>query len=530
MSTDFEEQAAARDPDTASVESDERAPFALRRDWFGRDALDFQLTRFVLLRGLGGIYLIGFLIIVQQWLPLVGEQGLMPVTTFLGQLREAVGSTSGAFWRAPSLFWLDASDGFMLALGWVGLLLSLAVVAGFANAPLMFVLWLLYGAFVHVGQTFYGYGWEMLLLEAGFLGVFLASPWRLRIKAADVPPLPVIWLYRWLTFRLMFGAGLIKIRGDACWRDLSCLVYHYETQPNPHPLSWWIHQAPEWVHQGGVLFNHFAELVVPFGLLGPRRLRHWAGAITIAFQATIILSGNLSFLNWLTIVIALSCFDDSLLSRLLPTRWVSRLLHEKLTPLERTRRWVLTGLCMLVGLLSLNPVFNMLDPHQRMNASFDPLHLVNTYGAFGSVGRVRHEVVIEGTDGDPDDIDAAWLAYEFPCKPTDPMRAPCLITPYHYRLDWQLWFAGFGNPRREPWIVHLVQQLLEGRESALRLVERNPFPDRPPAYVRIRLFRYEFTKPGQVGWWRRHYAREYLPAVALGDPRLSRFLRRRGWE
>jgi hypothetical protein len=417
----------------------------------------------------------------------------------------------------------------MLAMGWLGWLIALAVTLGFANAPMMGLLWLLYGSFVHVGQTFYGYGWELLLLEAGFLAIFLAPVWRLRPRSKDVPPLLVIWLFRWLTFRLMFGAGLIKIRGDECWRDLTCLVFHYETQPNPHPLSWLVHQAPEWFHQLGVLFNHFVELIVPFGLFGPRTVRRIAAGFTIAFQTSIILSGNLSFLNWLTIVIALGCLDDGVFRRLLPIRLVRRIRNVAPLPLSKPRRVLTVGVFALVIVLSIDPVVNMVSRRQRMNASFDPLDLVNSYGAFGSVGRVRHEVIIEGTNGDPSDPSSEWKEYVFPCKPAAADRAPCLVTPYHYRLSWQLWFAGFGDLRREPWLAHLVYKLLEGDPEVLSLLSDNPFDEQPPAYVRISLYRYEFTHFGEHGWWKRHYERPYMPAVSLEDRRLLRFLRRYGW-
>ncbi len=510
-------------------ERDETFSASFRRPWFGAAAADVQLTRFALLRGLGLMYFVAFGIIVQQWEGLLGSRGLMPVQVFAERVLERSGSWQAALERAPSLFLWFNSDSFIVAMGWLGLGLSLLVVLGWANVPLMAALWLLYGAFVHVGQRFYGYGWEMLLLESGFLAIFLAPLLRVGARAKHVPALPVIWLYRWLLFRLMFGAGLIKIRGDACWTDLSCLVFHYETQPNPHPLSWLLHQAPAWFHQLGVLFNHFVELIVPFGLFGPKRVRRVTAGLTIAFQTMLILSGNLSFLNWLTIVIAFACLDDGVWRWLLPIRLVRRVRNVAPLPLSHARRVATVGLFALVALLSVDPVVNLVSRKQRMNASFDPLKLVNTYGAFGSVGRVRNEVIIEGTNGDPADPQAVWKEYVFPCKPASGQRAPCVVTPYHYRLSWQLWFAGFGNLRREPWLAHLVSKLLASEPSVLSLLEKDPFGGQPPAYVRISLYRYELTGLGEAGWWTRRYVREYLPAVSLEDARLTRFLRQYGW-
>jgi hypothetical protein len=346
-----------------------------------------------------------------------------------------------------------------------------------------------------------------------------------------VPALPVIWLYRWLLFRVMFGAGLIKLRGDSCWTDLTCLVYHYETQPNPHPLSWLLHQAPSWFHAFGVLVNHFVEVVVPFGVFGPRRLRHWAGAFTVAFQVTLILSGNLSFLNWLTLVVALACFEDGVWRRVLPARWVRALSDGAAAPLTRAGRAVSIGLVVVVALLSINPVANMLSPRQLMNAGFDPLHIVNTYGAFGTVSRERHEVVLEGASAAEGTSEEAldWREYEFPCKPGDPARAPCWVTPYHYRLDWQMWFAGLSRAERQPWIFNLIYKLLDNDRAVLSLLRHNPFPDAPPRYLRASLYRYEFTHFGESGWWRRQRLGTYLPPLARDDPRLLDVLERMGW-
>src|SRR6185503_8451913 len=321
----------------------------------------------------------------------------------------------------------------------IGVVLSLAVCAGVTNAMVQLALWAIYLSFVHVGQIFYGYGWELQLVETGFLAVFLC-PIRSVGPFPASPPAPVIWLFRWLIFRIMLGAGLIKLRGDPCWRDLTCLVHHYETQPIPNPLSYLLHALPPWFHKLGALFNHLVELVVPFFAFGPRRGRHIAGVLLIAFQGILILSGNLSFLNWLTIVPAIACFDDSALGRLFPAAWRERTLARSAgrSPSlpHRVAAFALAG---LVALLSVNPVSNMLSPRQAMNATFDQFALVNTYGAFGSVGRERFEVILSGTRDGVLGEQTEWLEYELPCKPGDVTRRPCVISPYHYRLDWQIW-------------------------------------------------------------------------------------------
>jgi len=515
-------------------ESDDRALLerwraGLRGD---RDRASYALTRFVVLRWLGAMYGVGFLIGLFQIRGLLGENGILPVGWFLADVRDELGSS--AFLKLPTLFWLGHSDAALMVAMGAGFALSLCVVCGFANAPVLIALWALYLSLIHVGQTFYSFGWEILLLEAGFLAIFLAPPWRLRPFAPPPAPLPVIWLLRWLAFRLMFGAGLIKLRGDACWTDLTCLQFHYETQPNPSPLSWYFHHLPAPFHTGGVLFNHFVELIAPWGLFGPRRVRHVAGVFLVVFQITLILSGNLSFLNWLTIGVCLSAFDDAALLRVVPRnlraaveRRTAELAAARIEPLWH--KGVIWALVAIVSLLSINPVVNMLSTRQAMNASFDPLHLVNTYGAFGSVTRERNEIVLEGTDDETLDEFTEWKEYEFPCKPGDPQRRPCLITPYHYRLDWQMWFAAFGDYRSQPWILRLIWELLDNDRAVLGLFAKNPFPDRPPRYIRALVYRYHFTDDRREGWWRRELVGEYLPPLSRDNREFRALLERRGW-
>jgi Lipase maturation factor len=488
----------------------------------------YQLTRFVFLRSLGLLYFVAFLTLIRQWRPLLGSDGLLPVGSFLERVRDQLGSLSSAFWRLPSFFWFGSSDAALHAAAWLGLGLALCVALGFANAPLLAALWALYLSFVHVGQIFYGYGWESLLCETGFLAIFLVPSWSAKPCTGSVP-WPVLFLLRWLAFRVMFGAGLIKLRGDACWTDLTCLDFHYETQPLPNPLSAAFHHLPSSVHHFGVLFNHFAELVVPFGVFGPKRLRHVAGALIIVFQFGLILSGNLSFLNWLTIAITLSCFDDDVFRAFAPERVRAR-LRAAPAPLGRARRVVSALLVVGIGLLSVNPVVNLLSPSQRMNASFDPFDLVNTYGAFGSVNRERNEVVLEGTADDALGPSPRWLAYELPCKPGDPLRRPCVAAPYQYKLDWQLWFASFSSAGSEPWLIHLVEKLLEGDPVVDPLFAVQPFRGRKPRFVRALFYRYRFAASGDHGrYWQRKLLGEYLRPLALDDAELKGYLAEHGF-
>jgi hypothetical protein len=307
----------------------------------------------------------------------------------------------------------------------------------------------------------------------------------------------------------MFGAGMIKVRADPCWRDLSCLFYHYETQPLPNPLSWYLHHAPPWFHKAGVLFNHFTELLVPWFYFAPAPLCYWAGAITIVFQITLILSGNLSWLNYITIVLCIPCFDDRFLSRFLS------IPHSQPDSVTFPHMVAAAFVTTVVIALSWRPAGNLFSRRQLMNASFEPLHLVNTYGAFGAVTRERLEVVIKGTDAELADASAEWREYQFKGKPGDVNRAPCIVSPYHWKLDWQMWFAAMSPPDLHPWFLALIQRLLQDDKRILRLFAHNPFPDAPPKFIRADWYRYRFTKLGERGWWTRTFLGEYLPAAAL---------------
>ncbi|XP_062611448.1 lipase maturation factor 1-like [Saccostrea cucullata] len=497
----------------------------------------FWLTRIVLLRYIGFIYFVAFLVALHQNKELCGQQGLIPAHKFLKRIQqETKGINMETFTRIPSLVWLidyeENLDKFLDYTAYAGLALSLfVIVVGGANWFIMIGLWVLYHSIVNLGSTWYGFGWESQLLETGFLATFLCPVWNFSPVPEGTPTsMIVIWGFRWLIFRIMIGAGLIKIRGDKCWRDLTCMNYHYETQPVPNPISYFMHQSPEIFHKFETLTNHFVELVAPLFLIGPRRLCMVGGAIQILFQVVLIISGNLSFLNWLTIVPSLVCFDDASLAWLFSSKSGSvrdqvYQLQRKGTPTLKVgnyiRRVFNISLGCLIAYLSIPVVQNLLSPRQAMNTSFDPLRIVNTYGAFGSVTKERTEVIFQGTYDNPYEPSAKWEEYYFKCKPGNITNRPCLISPYHYRLDWLLWFAAFQNYQYNPWLVHLAVKLMSNDPGAESLIAYNPFHERdPPKYIRVEHYRYVFTKIGskdaKLGrWWKRRHIGNYLPPISL---------------
>ena len=492
---------------------------------------EYWLTRFVLLRFLGFIYFIAFLCAVKQLIPLIGHDGLLPADDFLHRLSEHLGSNAEGFFELPSLFWFGISDDGLMLVSWLGLILSVVVMCGYANSLIMLALWALYMSIVNVGQLWYGYGWEIQLLETGFLAVFLCPLLDWRPFPRRAPQVTILWLYRWLIFRIMLGAGLIKLRGDACWRDLTCLYYHYETQPIPNPVSWWLYFRPHWFQRFGVLWNHFVELIVPWFGFYPRISRHIAGVLMVSFQVFLIISGNLSFLNWLTIVPCLACFDDTFWARLLPRALVQR-AHDAARRARPSTgaEFAAVFLCLIIAILSIEPVMNLISPGQVMNTSFNRLSLVNTYGAFGTVGRERFEIIFEGTS-DPSPQSATWREYEFVAKPGDPQRRPPIIAPYQPRIDWQIWFAAMATPQQYPWTFHFVWKLLHNDPGTLSLLANNPFPGDPPRYIRAELYRYHFAPPGTEDgvWWTRERVGEWLPPLSVDHPQFRQLLREEGW-
>ncbi len=471
----------------------------------------YWLARFLFQRGLALLYLLAFLVAATQFRPLAGEDGLLPLAAYRDRW---------SFRDRPSLFYLIPDDRVIAAAAWMGVVVSTVLfVAGpyYLPAPyavpasmaLWAVLWVLYLSFVNAGQTFYGYGWESMLLETGFLAIFLGA-------GGSHPPTVIIWLLKWVLFRNMFGAGLIKLRGDDCWRELTCLDFHYETQPIPNPLSWYAHHLPDRFHRVETFGNHVVELAVPFLYFAPQPVAAAAGVVTIVFQAWLMLTGNFSWLNALTAVLAVSTFSDSVLAGFLPVSTTG----VEAAPLYLQ---VLAGVvALLVVMRSVRPTRNMLSDRQVMNTSYDPFHLVNSYGAFGSVTRTRYELVIEATTDHELTDDTTWHPYTFPGKPTDPARRPPQIAPYHLRLDWQLWFAAMSRtPHRHPWFIRLLERLLQADDRVLSLVATDPFDGTPPTYIRARRYRYRYTTPGERAetgqWWIREDVGAYVPPLSHAD-------------
>jgi hypothetical protein len=466
---------------------------------------EYWYSRWMFERAVAAIYLVAFTAAALQFVPLLGERGLEPAGRWLQQV---------PFRASPSLFYFVHSDRIFRICAWLGVGLSVLALssipqrAGFvASAVVWALLWALYLSFVNIGQTFYGFGWETLLCEVGFFTIFAGA-------STMAPNMWINGIWRWTLFRLMFGAGLIKLRGDACWRDLTCLNYYFETQPMPNPLSWYFHWMPHGIHAAGVVINHIVEVLVPFAYFLPQPFASMAGLITILFQGVLIVSGNLSWLNWLTVVLCIPLISDRWWS------WLPLARPDMLTAPEPYRIFCY-AIVAVVAWLSIGPVTNMLSPGQMMNASFDPLHLVNTYGAFGSITRERYEIILQGAS-EATPTEANWKEYEFKGKPGDPARVPPQFAPYHLRLDWLMWFEAMSPQPHSGWFFNLLVGLLNGDADTLSLLRGNPFPGDPPRYIRAQYYRYQFTTPAEHRengrWWKRQLVGTFYGPVSLSRP------------
>jgi len=469
------------------------------------------------LRAVGLIYLIAFVSLWAQVDGLIGANGISPVNQFLSAVHEQLGSQ--VYSLLPTLCWFDSSNTFLHFLCGAGVACSLLLVFGIAPVICLTALFVFYLSLTISGQTFLSFQWDILLLETGFLSIFLA-PWQLRPKRGQEPPVSraALFLLKLLLFKLMVMSGVVKLTsGDDCWWDLTALDYHYWSQPLPTIFGWWADQHPAWFKHFSVGFCMAVEIIAPFFIWAPRRPRLIAAGLMIFLQLVIALTGNYCFFNLLTLALCLLLIDDG----------VAASLHDPRTfrTAKRLQDRLSTSGAIIVLIVSLPIngwfIFTAFKPDAAWPRTLafayqhlEPFRIVNGYGLFRVMTKDRREIVIEGS---ADGID--WLPYEFKWKPGDVNRAPGWCAPHQPRLDWQMWFAALGTPEQNPWFVRLAICLLKGKTDVTRLFAHDPFPNQPPRYIRAILYRYRFTtakEHRQTGaWWKRGELGEYLPAVSL---------------
>lgn len=471
--------------------------------WLGLlDGHDFTIAREVIQRGVAAVFVLAFGSTFHQFPVLLGERGLLPVPDFLERAGDRAGPTLFRWRRTPY------SDRLLRAMCLAGMLLGALTVLGlpqqgpaWTTIVVFGAMWGLYLSIHSVGQVFYGFGWESMLLECGFLVGFLGSH-------AVAPPLLMLLFLRWMLLRLEFGAGMIKLRGDSSWRDLTAMDHHHQTQPMPGPLSRLAHLMPRWWHRLEVLGSHAVQLGVIWLILLPQPVASIAAVLVILTQLFLVVTGNYAWLNWLTILVAFSAISDSFLHWIVGGSWPG--LGTPVSGVASPLWWHLLILAAFLGLavLSWAPLRNLFSSHQLMNASFNRFHLVNAYGAFGSMTERRLEVVIEGTRAaDPDTAaEGEWLPFEFRGKPGDVRRRSRQFAPYHLRLDWQMWFLAL-RPGAERWFMALLERLRRGDPGVRRLLRIDPFAGETPTGIRVRLFEYRYAtrqeRQETGAWWTR---------------------------
>jgi predicted DCC family thiol-disulfide oxidoreductase YuxK len=485
----------------------------------------FKISRWVFLRLLGIIYFIAFFSLFTQILGLIGSNGILPADIFLGSIKINLG------WKAyadlPTLAWISYGDGFLRFIPFCGMLLSLLLIGGLLTFPALIGLWLLYLSLVNIGQDFMLFQWDTLLLETGFLAIFLAPRAMFeRTTSGSSPSKIVLWLLRFLLFRLMFSSGIGKVvSGDATWRDFTALAFHYYTQPLPTPIAWHMYQLPLWFQKISVGFMYFIEIVVPFFIFAPRRLRFFGGIMLIFLQLLIMLTGNYTFFNLLTIALCILLFDDSLFKAILPSKYKSLIVSSP-TYIKSDSRFSVkkfAAILFFVFMFSLGCIqvgkavvgyASMPRVFQSLIRWVSPYRLVNSYGLFTVMTTSRPEIIIEGSNDGRD-----WKEYEFKYKPGDLKKPLPWVEPLQPRLDWQMWFAALGSYRANPWFTNFMLRVLEGSPDVLDLLEKNPFPGRPPKYLRALVYEYNFTNPetrkktGDI--WTRELKGLYLPVLSL---------------
>ncbi|MCU7873943.1 MAG: lipase maturation factor family protein [Candidatus Thiodiazotropha sp. (ex Lucinoma borealis)] len=486
------------------------SPFTVLFNHLFQPATDHRLLGWLFLRLLALIYLVAFASLAVQITGLVGDEGILPLSDHFNLASRHFGEHPW-LWFPAIFWWTGSSDTALQSTALLGILFSLVLLLGRWERLSLIILFILYLSLYHAGQVFTNFQWDTLLLEAGFLAIFLVGGTNLLL----------IFLFDWLLFRLRFMSGLFKlVSGDPAWSGFTALNHYFETQPLPHFGAWYAHQLPELILKAGVGLTLFSELIVPFFIFLPRRFRLFAAGITILMQLLIIATSNHNFINLLTILLCLFLLDDRVVERLFPGRLRQRLQATDLSP-GKTRTSLIVLACLLIIPTSLIGVTTQImgqpapQPLQQFSESVRRFGIGHIFHIFPTMQNQRYELVIQGSDDGH-----TWHTYEFKYKPGDPSRTPKINIPHQPRLDWMIWFVPTQQAVQMNWFGRFIERLKHGSANVTQLLEINPFPENPPRYLRVNAFRYHFStakeKEQSGHWWRM----EYLGQFPQIEPRI----------
>jgi predicted DCC family thiol-disulfide oxidoreductase YuxK len=476
------------------------------------EPISYRQVRWVFLRALAVIYAFAFGSFGVQIRGLIGADGILPAHSLLSHL-SAYGAVR--FWYVPTLAWINSSDTFLVSLCTAGFLFAVLLFLNITPRLSLVALWTLYLSIVSIGGDFMNFQWDALLLETGFLAIFLAPRGFLPQRQGVGGPAPwVVFLFRWLLFRLMFQSALVKwLSGDPLWHHLIALTVHYQTQPIPNPIAWYAHQMPVGFHQLSCFILFVIEGIVPFLIVGPTRLRRFAFWPLVGLQGLILASGNYAYFNWLTIALCLFVLEDSSMRSFLPS-W-----SEEPIAFQTARFPTWAGaILFFLTCIPFAQVLGLRLPNAISAPALwvSPLRSFNSYGLFAVMTPKRPEIILERSNDRK-----TWRAYEFKYKPGDVSRRPPQVAPLQPRLDWQMWFAALGDYRQNQWFLNLCVRLLQGSKPVIALLRLNPFPDKPPVYLRATVYDYRFTTPrehNETGhWWSREVINLYCPMLSLKE-------------
>lgn len=491
---------------------------------------DHFISRWIFLRAFGLIYFSAFYALLFQVRGLIGTRGILPAAEYL-QAAHNLGTLR--FWYVPTLLWISSSDQMLMAICWIGLIASLLLMANVWPRAMLLACFVCFLSFVSAAQDFSGYQSDGMLLEAGFLSLFLAPSGLFPGLGRSRPfPRAAMLLLLWEWFRIYFESGVVKLRsGDPTWRNLTAMYEYYQNGPLPTWIGWYLQHLPHWFHTATAAATLVMELVLVWMAFLPRPWKIACFFIVTAWQIGVIATANYTFLNYLVLILAVFLLDDAFWLRAMPQRLrtalklevrdtetvasepsSTELMQSRIASLRTAQCAVILTWIFYATSVPLASMSVQVPLPAKPVVALEPFRIANQYGLFAVMTPHRYEIEFQGSnDGEN------WIAYPFRYKPQDPKDRPRIYAPYQPRFDWNLWFASLGPWQQNLMVPQTEELLLENDEPVLVLFAGNPFRNAPPRFVRAVLWQYWFSTPEQKRneglWWQRQFLGLYAPAL-----------------